>query len=118
MERKISSSKETILDAVYTLKEEGYKATLEGLTHLLLGNEEGNVLSSSAIFAYLPSLNSKKIKNRIHYLLQSGYLLLEYNSQYDAHFLFLSPKGKENRKLLHKKAQKKEETVLFLPIKK
>lgn len=105
------------MDAVYTLKEEGYQATLDGLTHLLLGEEEGKSLSFSAVFAYLPSLNSKKIKNRIHYLLQNGFLLLKYDPIYDVHFLILSPSAEGNRKLLMKKKQTKKEAVYFRHIK-
>ena len=117
MERKITASKTTILDAVYTLKCEGYQATLEGLTHLLLGDKEGEVLSSSGAFAYLSSLSSKKIKNRVHYLLQNGFLILIYDPKNDVHFLSLSVKGEEGRKMLIKKKPTiKKETILFAPV--
>ena len=117
MERKITASKTTILDAIYTLKCEGYQATLEGLTHLLLGDKEGEVLSSSGAFAYLPSLSSKKIKNRVHYLLQNGFLILIYDPKNDVHFLSLSVKGEEGRKMLIKKKPAiKKETILFAPV--
>lgn len=117
MERKITTSKTTILDAVYTLKCEGYQATLEGLTHLLLGDKEGEALSSSGAFAYLPSLSSKKIKNRVHYLLQNGFLILIYDPKNDVHFLSLSVKGEEGRKMLIKKKPAiKKETILFAPV--
>ncbi|HBE98660.1 MAG TPA: hypothetical protein DDW18_01230 [Firmicutes bacterium] len=118
MERKITPSKITVLDAIYTLNKEGYQATLEGLACLLLGNKEGEALSSSALFGYLPSLSSKKIKNRVHYLLQKGYIVLIYDSQKDVHYLSLSSKGKEGRKLLVRKSPStKKEKVLFAPIK-
>lgn len=94
MKEELKASYKNILCAIYTLDSEGYLMTTDGLSLLLVGDLRVADLSGSAAFGYLPSLSTKKIKNRINYLIRYSYLNLQYHKEFDIHFLVLSDKGK------------------------
>ncbi len=114
MEQLIPLSKRTILGAVLTLDEEGYKVTPKGLCLVLLGDKRVKDLAESKVFGYLPSITSKKLKYRIHYLINLDYLRLDYDESLDVHFLSLSSKCQElDIKPLKKKPLKKEKEEVY-----
>jgi hypothetical protein len=91
----LKASRRVLLLAVSELKSEGYEATMEGLSKLLEGvsTEETSAHDSSSLFGFLPSLSSKKLKNRFHWLVREGYIRLQYDARRKDYFLALSPKG-------------------------
>ncbi len=114
MEKKISLAKRTILEAILTLEEEGYKVTSNGLCLILIGDKKVGELSASKAFGYLPSLASKKLKNRIHYLINLDYINLDYDSSLDVHFLTLSDKCFDlDLKPLKKKSLKRDKEEIY-----
>ena len=64
MNQIIPLSKRTILGAVLTLDNEGYKVTAKGLCLVLIGDKRIKDLAESNVFGYLPSVTSKKLKSR------------------------------------------------------
>ncbi len=115
MEKELEQNKKVILDAIFTLKDEGYKLTEDGLALLLKGMGEIGDLSSSLAYGYLSSLSSKKIKNRIHYLVNHGYIFREYNKELDTHFLVLSEKAIDlDLHKLRKKKLKAEKNIYYV----
>lgn len=116
MEKPISLSKRTILGAILTLENEGYKVTSKGLCLILIGDNRVKDLSESNAFGYLPSITSKKLKNRIHYLINLDYINLEYDSSLDVHFLSLSSKALELKlnPLKKKQLKREKEEVYFI----
>ncbi len=114
MEQLIPLSKRTILGAVLTLDEEGYKVTAKGLCLILLGDKKVSDMAESKVFGYLPSITSKQLKGRIRYLIGLDYLKLDYDPSLDVHFLTLSSKCDDlNLKPLKKKTPKKEEEEIY-----
>jgi hypothetical protein len=104
----LKASRRVMLLAISELKSEGYEATIEGLSKLLKGvsTEEISAHSSSSLFGFLPSLTSKKLQNRFHWLVREGYIRLQYDGKRKDYFLALSPKGEAevvNRSLPKKK---------------
>ncbi len=118
MKAPLEPNKKVILNAIFTLKEEGFKLTQDGLTLLLRGEKELKELSFSSAYAYLPSLSSKKIKNRIQYLINHGYIYREYNKALDVHFLTLTGKAfdLDLRRLAKKEVKEVEERIYFSKI--
>jgi hypothetical protein len=104
----LKASRRVMLLAISELRSEGYEATIEGLSKLLKGvsTEEISAHGSSSLFGFLPSLTSKKLKNRFHWLVREGYIRLQYDGKRKDYFLALSPKGEAevaNRSLPKKK---------------
>lgn len=115
MEKELEQNKKIILDAIFTLKDEGYKLTEDGLAFLLKGKKEVSDLSFSLAYGYLSSLSSRKIKNRIHYLINHGYIFREYNEELDMHFLILSEKTIDlDLRKLRKKKLKTEKNIYYV----
>ncbi len=116
-ENKTRSEQKVILDAIYTLENEGYAATLEGLALLLEGDKRTKELSFSSSYSYLSSISKRKIKNRVHYLINHGYIFLEYDYSNDLQFLRLTPKNLDlDLRLLKKKDIKVKEEIYFKKI--
>jgi uncharacterized FlgJ-related protein len=105
----------SLLSAIASLAEAGVEVTADGLTKILQGryDEETASLQANAAFGYLPSLSSKKLKNRVHWLVRSGYLALVYAAEAEDYFLALTAKGEENLIPLQakKRASSKELTI-------
>jgi len=84
-----------ILAAVKELEEAGYRTTETGLSDLLRGSPKTPyALEILASYGYLQSLGGKAVKARIHALMRSGYLTLEYDGALDDRLLVLSPKAR------------------------
>lgn len=114
MNQIIPLSKRTILGAVLTLDNEGYKVTAKGLCLVLIGDKRIKDLAESNVFGYLPSVTSKKLKSRIRYLINLDYLKLDYDLSLDVHFLTLTAKCDDlNLKPLKKKSPKKEKEEVY-----
>ncbi len=114
MKTSLEPNKKVILNAIFTLREEGYKLSQDGLTLLLRGDKELKELSFSSAYAYLPSLSSKKIKNRIQYLINHGYIYREYSKEFDVHFLTLTYKATDlDLRTLTKKAIKEVKDHIY-----
>jgi hypothetical protein len=89
-----------LLSSLFLIKELGYEVTMDGLAEILQGerNEETAPFFESPVFGSLPSLSSKKIKGRIHYLVRRGYLELSYSEEEEDYYLRLNEKGLEAAK--------------------
>lgn len=113
---RLSNANLNILNAVYTLSEEGVEATLDGLAMLIGGSysEETLPYLNSAAYGYLASVSSKRIKARIHALIRRDYLFLDYDEESDTQFLLLTNKSRSlNLKMLGKKPLKDKKRVCF-----
>ncbi|MCR4561918.1 MAG: hypothetical protein K5694_01755 [Bacilli bacterium] len=86
-----------ILSVVRLLRLEGYEATGEGLARIIRGIEcqENLPFVSEPYFGYLSSISKKKLKNKITYLVNKGYLRCSY-SRDEREFLVLSELGERN----------------------
>jgi hypothetical protein len=105
----------SLLSALASLQEAGVEATADGLVKILHGvaDRETASLVSLPAFGYLPSLSSKKLKNRIHWLVRTGFVSLSYDEAVEDYFLALSEKGLANViPLTPKKKEKDEKTTI------
>lgn len=92
----IKPSLRCLLSLISLLEKEGEAATAEGWVKILRGilDEETQAVAESVCFGYLPSLSSKKLKNRFHLLVRKGYLRLVYNEEDGDYYLLLSERGR------------------------
>ena len=105
----------SLLSAIASLAEAGVEVSADGLVKILHGvvDEETRSLVSLAAFGYLPSLSSKKLKNRIHWLVRAGFVVLSYDQGVGDYFLQLSEKGHaEVVSLTPKRKETKEKTTI------
>lgn len=115
MKDELKNGYKTILHAVYTLKEDGYVMTLDGLAFLLVGDNRLDDLAENPSFGYLSSLSTRKIKGRINYLIRYSYLKLDYSKDLDMHFLALTDKAEAlNLKKLVKKETIRYKNIYYL----
>jgi hypothetical protein len=93
-EEKLRPALRKIVSSIASLRDEGYEASAEGLAMILRGESSGetSVLTSPAV-GQLPSLSSKKLKNRFHQLVRHGYVRLVYSEEDEDYFLALTEKG-------------------------
>lgn len=77
------------------MTDDGLLVSATGLVKLLRGESDSEVTpyEAKAYFGVYRSLSRKKIKGRLHYLIQRGYILLVYEKEMDDYSLSLSTKG-------------------------
>lgn len=115
MNKEISNAYISVLRAIYTLDREGYILTSDGLAYLLVGDYRLEDLKNSAAYSYFSSISTRKIKNRIHYLIRYGYLKLEFKKDCNLHFLLLTEKALSlELKPLIKRDVKEDNLVYYL----
>jgi hypothetical protein len=105
----------SLLSALASLEEAGVEVTADGLVKVLHGvvERETSSLVDLPAFGYLPSLSSKKLKNRIHWLVRQGFVHLSYDSKLEDYFLALTESGHANViPLPPKKRERYEKTTI------
>lgn len=91
-ETSLKPSLVRLLALLLSLEKEGYEVTANGFCKIVLGvlDQETCELVSSASFAALPSLGSKRLKMRLHQLVRKGYIRLSYDEADEDYYLQLS----------------------------
>jgi hypothetical protein len=93
--QKIKTKYQYLLGYLKSVTDDGLLVSATGLVKLLRGESDSEVTpyEAKAYFGVYRSLSRKKIKGRLHYLIQRGYILLVYEKEMDDYSLSLSTKG-------------------------
>lgn len=93
--QKIKTKYQYLLGYLKSVNDDGLLVSATGLVKLLRGENDSEVTpyEAESYFEVYRSLSRKKIKGRLHYLVQRGYILLVYEKEMDDYSLSLSTKG-------------------------
>jgi hypothetical protein len=93
--QKIKTKYQYLLGYLKSVNDDGLLVSATGLVKLLRGESDSEVTpyEAESYFGVYRSLSRKKIKGRLHYLVQRGYILLVYEKEMDDYSLSLSTKG-------------------------
>jgi hypothetical protein len=84
-----------LVSLLCSLEKDGYEVTATGFSKILLGvlDDETRDLTGRLEFGYLPSLGSKRLKMRLHYLVRQGYVAQRYSEADEDYYLYPTDKG-------------------------